>query len=142
MVLGGYGERSNPWLAGGVTADLSCVLPPGTVADKEGVYRFFANVLLAATKAMTPADRYSLSDVEALTQFARTSLLDHLELIRLVFTQPQNVTSYHHQHHQPNITTAPSPHLHRTITAAAAASASAAATIILRHRHHIHHHIL
>jgi len=38
---------------------------------------------------MAPTDRYSLADVEALMAHARSAVLDHIKLLRLVFTTRQ-----------------------------------------------------
>jgi len=59
--------------------------------SKPELYRFFSDKLLSATKNMPIADRFTLQEVEAITAHARTTALDQLLLIRLVFTQPQTV---------------------------------------------------
>lgn len=65
--------------------------PPLLTHIAETCLRFFTNGLLEATKAMAPTDRYSLADVEALMAHARSAVLDHIKLLRLVFTTRQEV---------------------------------------------------
>ena len=60
---------------------------------KSDAFRFFSATLLDETKQMTAPERFTLKEVEALTAHTRSTLLDNLQLIRLVFTQPQTVVT-------------------------------------------------
>jgi hypothetical protein len=55
--------------------------------------RFLTAGLLEATKAMAPSDRYSLADVEAIMAHGRATVVDHVKLLRLVYTTKQAVSA-------------------------------------------------
>lgn len=59
--------------------------------DKSDVFRFFSATSLDATKAMAPHERFTLKEVEVMVAHVRSTLIDHMHLFRLVFTQPQTI---------------------------------------------------
>jgi len=52
-------------------------------------FRFFADQLLAATKALPVPDRFTLLEAQALSQHAQSAYLQNIKLHQLVFTQRQ-----------------------------------------------------
>jgi hypothetical protein len=52
-------------------------------------FRYFADQLLAATKALPVPDRFTLLEVQALSQHAQSAYLQNIKLHQLVFTQRQ-----------------------------------------------------
>jgi len=60
-------------------------------ANKHAAFKDWTERYLTATKAMHPAERFSLAETEQLTAYMRDSLLQHLKLITYVLTQPRKI---------------------------------------------------
>jgi len=62
-----------------------------THCSKEAGFQVFTEGLLSATKAMPPAERFSLAEVKLLTDHAMSSYVSAVKLHQLVFTEEQTV---------------------------------------------------
>ena len=60
--------------------------------------RFFADQLLAATKALPPADRFTRPEVQLVTDHFKGTYMPTIRLQQYVFTRPQVSTSPCHSH--------------------------------------------
>jgi len=66
-----------------------------TMCSRDEAFRFFTEQLLATTKALPIDGRFSLAEVQMLTDRAVTSYLSAIKLHQLVFTEEQTVRMSH-----------------------------------------------
>jgi len=66
-----------------------------TMCSRDEAFRFFTEQLLATTKALPIDGRFSLAEVQLLTDRAVTSYLSAIKLHQLVFTEEQTVRMSH-----------------------------------------------
>lgn len=66
-----------------------------TMCSKPDAYGFFTDSLLTVTKALPPAERFTLPEVKLLTEFVDTNYLACIKLHQLVFNEEQTVRSSH-----------------------------------------------
>jgi hypothetical protein len=74
----------------GVIAALHAHAVESKCSKLEG-FDFFKDALLSATKALPLAERFSLSEAQALTGYARSSYLDAIRLHQLVYIEEQSL---------------------------------------------------
>ena len=65
------------------------------MCSKDEAFRHFTDSLLEATKALPAAERFSLTEVKRLTEYASSTYIASLKLQQLVYTESQALRESH-----------------------------------------------